>query len=216
LAPISGAAYVFMRIGMDWSQQAYLKVLNIGGDDNFGASLAIDGDTLAVGAWGEDSNADGVGGDQTNNSIFQSGAVYLFVRANGIWAQQAYLKASNPDEYAYFGHSVALRGDLLAVGAWGESSNATGLNGNEADRSLSNAGAAYLFTRTGAMWNQQAYLKASNTGLDDYFGYALGLDKGTLAVGANLENSNATGVNGDQSNNDSSLSGAVYVRVVAP
>jgi hypothetical protein len=215
LAPISGAAYVFTRSGTTWSQQAYLKGSNTGGDDNFGASLAIDGDTLAVGAWGEDSNADGVGGDQADNSVFQSGAVYLFVRANGIWAQQAYLKASNPDEYAYFGHSVALQGDLLVVGAWGESSAAIGLNGDEADRTLSNAGAVYLFRRA-VIWSQQAYLKASNTGLDDYFGYALGLDNGTLAVSATLENSNATGVNGDQTNNDASLAGAVYVRLIAP
>ncbi len=216
LAPISGSAYVFKRTGTNWTQEAYLKASNAGGDDNFGASLAIDGDTLAVGAWGEDSNADGVDGDQADNSVFQSGAVYLFVRANGMWTQQAYLKASNPDEYAYFGHSVALQGDLLAVGAWGESSAATGLNGDESDRSLSNAGAAYLFSRSAGPWSQQAYLKASNTGLDDYFGYALGLDNGTLAVSATYENSNAKGVNGDQTNNDASLAGAVYVRLIAP
>ncbi len=216
LAPVSGAAYVFTRSGTNWAQEAYLKASNTGGDDNFGASLAIDGDTLAVGAWGEDSNAAGVGGDQLNNSVFQTGAVYLFVRANGIWAQQAYIKASNPIQSAYFGHSVALQGDVLAVGAWGESSASTGVNGDESATNQSNAGASYLFRRSATTWTQQAYLKASNTDRDDYFGYALGLDNGTLAVSATLEDSNATGVNGDQTNNDADLAGAVYIRLIAP
>jgi len=215
LAPVSGAAYVFIRSAAVWSQQAYLKASNTGREDHFGASLAIDGDTLAVGAWGEASNADGVGGDQANDALF-SGAVYLFVRANGIWVQQAYIKASNPILSAYFGNSVALQGDLLAVGAWGESSASTGLNGDESAGNQFKAGAAYLFRRSATTWTQQAYLKASNTERDDYFGYALGLNNGTLAVSAIFEGSNATGVNGDQTNNDASRAGAVYVRLIAP
>ena len=63
---------------------------------------------------------------------------------------------------------------------------------------------------------QQAYLKASNTEAVDHFGRAVALDGDTLAVGAPLEESNATGVDGDQSNNDAGDSGAVYVRIIAP
>jgi hypothetical protein len=63
---------------------------------------------------------------------------------------------------------------------------------------------------------EQAYLKASNTEADDQFGWAVALDGDTLAVGAYVEDSNATGVNGDQTNNDANQSGAAYVRIIAP
>jgi hypothetical protein len=77
------------------AQQAYLKASNTRAEDGFGWSVAISGETIVVGAPGEDSNATGVGGDQTNNSADGSGAVYVFVRNAGSWTQQAYLKASN-------------------------------------------------------------------------------------------------------------------------
>jgi hypothetical protein len=94
-----------------------------------------------------------------------------------------------------------------------EASNATGVNGVETDNSASFSGAVYVFTRSGASWTQQAYVKASNTGADDQFGWsvALSADGNTLAVGAVGEDSNAMGVNGDQTNNSASYSGAVYL-----
>ena len=85
--------------------------------------------------------------------------------------QQAYLKASNPDVLDLFGYAVAISGDTLVVGARGEDSNATGVNGNQADNSASSAGAAYVFVRSGSSWSQQAYLKASNTDAGDLFGF---------------------------------------------
>ena len=62
-----------------------------------------------------------------------------------------------------FGEFVAISGDTVVVGAWRESSNATGVNGNQDDNSAGAAGAAYVFVRNGGVWSQQAYLKASNT-----------------------------------------------------
>ncbi len=213
----AGAVYVFTRSGTTWSQQAYIKASNTNAVDWFGRSVALsaDGNTLAVGAYGEASNATGVNGNQNNNSEDDAGAVYVFTRSGTTWSQQAYIKASNTNAYDYFGHSVALAadGNTLAVGAYREDSNATGVNGNQNNNSAGNAGAVYVFTRSGTTWSQQAYIKASNTGADDRFGYsvALSADGNALAVGAILEASNATGVNGNQNDNSAYDAGAVYV-----
>jgi hypothetical protein len=139
--------------------------------------------------------------------------VYVFIRSGSTWLQQAYVKPSNTEGGDFFGGSVALSadGNTLAVGAVGEDSNAIGVNGNQADNSSSGAGAVYVFSRSGSAWVQQAYVKASNTG--GYFGdsVALSADGNTLAVGALYEDSNATGIGGDQTNNSASNAGAVYL-----
>jgi len=213
----SGAVYVFTRSSGTWSQQAYIKASNSAANDTFGETLSLsaDGNTLAVGADGEDSNATGVNGDQTDNSANFSGAAYVFTRSANTWSQEAYIKASNTGNADFFGRSLALSadGNTLAVGASGEDSNATGINGNQADNSLTSSGATYVFTRTGSTWSQEAYIKASNTDNDDHFGEELGLsgDGNTLTVIASREDSNATGINGDQTNNFASFSGAAYV-----
>ena len=207
----SGAVYIFTRSGRTWSQQAYLKASNTGARDNFGHSVSLSGDTLAVGASYEDSNATGVNGSQSDNSARNSGAVYVFTRSGTTWSQQAYLKASNTNAGDLFGHSVSLSGDTLAVGAYYEASGATGVNGSQSDNSASESGAVYIFTRSGTTWSQQAYLKASNTGTSDLFGDSVSLSGDTLAVGAIYETSSATGVNGSQSDNSTARSGAVYV-----
>jgi len=207
----SGAVYVFVRSGTTWSQQAYIKASNTQEIDYFGLSVAISGDTIAVGAYGEDSAATGINGDQTNNGEQNSGAVYVFVRSGTTWSQQAYIKASNTQEIDYFGSSVAISGDTLAVGAYGEDSAATGINGDQTNNSANGSGAVYVFSRAGTIWNQQAYIKASNTQALDYFGSSVAISGHTLAVGAHREASAATGVNGDQTNNNANESGAVYV-----
>jgi hypothetical protein len=213
-AGFSGAVYVFTRnpaTGV-WSQQAYLKASNTGAFMQFGLSVALAGDTLAVGTPFESSAATGVNGDQTNNSASSSsGAVYVFTRTGGAWTQQAYVKASNTNAVDFFGWSVALDGDSLAVGAIQEDSAATGVGGNQTNNSATDSGAVYLFTRTGGVWSQQAYVKASNTEAGDQFGTSVALAGDTLAVGAISEDSAATGVGGDQANNNALVSGAVYV-----
>jgi len=213
----SGAVYVFTRTGDTWTQQAYIKASNTGEFDNFGARVALSGDTLAVGAPDEDSNATGVNDPdgQSDDNAFDSGAVYVFTRTGDTWTQQAYIKASNTDADDQFGRSVAISGDTLAVGAPEEASNATGVNDEDgqSDDSAAYSGAVYVFTRTGDTWTQQAYIKASNTGAGDNFGYSVALSGDTLAVGGPGEASNATGVNAPdgQLNGDAAFSGAVYV-----
>jgi hypothetical protein len=212
-ASFAGAAYVFVRSGTIWTQQAYLKASNTDAGDYFGTSVAISGDTVVVGASREDSNATGVNG-ANNNSATDSGAAYVFVRSGTVWTQQAYLKASNTGVRDGFGRSVAVSGDTIVVGAYGEASNATGVNGNGANNSAPNSGAAYVFVRTGTTWTQQAYLKASNTEVgDDSFGISVAVSGDTVVVGAQQEDSNATGVNGDQADNSASFAGAAYVFV---
>jgi pimeloyl-ACP methyl ester carboxylesterase len=232
-----GAAYVFVRSGTTWAQQAYLKASNTasgapnphgnGGGDEFGCSVAISGDRLVVGAYGEDSLAVGVNGDQSNNNALESGAAYVFARNGTSWTQQAYLKASNADVViegwyggGYFGWSVAISGDTVVVGAFGESSNAVGVNGNESNTAAPESGAAYVFVHSGTAWIQEAYLKASNAEGQtpeifngDFFGQSVAVSGDTVVVGAYHESSNATGVNGNQSDNSAEAAGAAYVFV---
>ena len=100
--------------------------------------------------------------------------------------QDAYLKAFPTETHTwdYFGSSVALSGDTLVVGAPYEDSNATGVDGNQANNLAIDSGAVYVFVRSGDWWYQQAYLKASNTDADDQFGSSLALSGDTLVVGA--------------------------------
>src|SRR5262249_54827109 len=129
--------------------------------------------------------------------------------------QQAYLKASNTNAGDVFGFSVTMSadGNTLAVGAFDEASSATGINGNQANNAAANAGAVYVFSRSGTTWAQQAYIKASNTGANDRFGSSVKLsgDGNTLAVSAPEEDSAATGIGGNQADNSATDSGAVYV-----
>jgi len=217
-------------------QIAYLKASNPAEDAHFGcggtltghagnsSALSADGNTIAIGAPHESSGANGINGNQNDSSVYSAGAVYVFTRRGDRVTQQAYIKASNPMPGADFGSSVVLSrdGNTMAVAAYYESSAATGINGNQNDRSIPEAGAVYVFVRSGNTWSQQAYIKASNTGTaavgdgfaeGDQFGYSIALssDGNTLAVGAIGEDSNATGINGNQADNSANQSGAAYV-----
>ena len=209
----SGAAYVFVRSGSTWTQQAYLKASNTGAWDGFGSSVAAFRDTIVVGARGEDSSATGVDGNESNNGSVWSGAAYVFVRSGTAWSQQAYLKPSNTGEYDEFGWAVSVAGDTVAVGAPNEESNATGVNGDQSDNSAYISGACYVFTRSGSTWTQQAYLKASNTDAYDFFGTSVSVGIDTILVGSPGEQSNATGVNGAEGDNSLYEAGAAYVFV---
>ena len=173
----------------------------------------MSGDNVVVGARREASNATGVNGSQANNAASGAGAAYLFVRTAGVWSQQAYLKASNTDANDQFGFSVAASGDTVVVGARFEDSDATGINGAASNNVAENAGAAYVFVRNAGVWSQQAYLKASNTDANDWFGSSVAVSGNTVVVGARFEDSNATGINGAASNNVAESAGAAYVFV---
>ncbi len=202
----SGAAYVFVRSGSTWTQEAYLKASNSesysapygsapNGDytpDHFGWSVAVSGDTIIVGATGEDSSATGVNGNQADNTAKQSGAAYVFTRSGTTWTQQAYLKASDSRTNMNFGWLVALSGETALI---------------------SQTQMVYVFNRSGTTWSQQATLVASNAEEFDDFARAIAIDGDTVVIGAPREDSNATGVNGNQANNTAVDSGAAYVFV---
>ncbi|AKS41167.1 FG-GAP repeat protein [Wenzhouxiangella marina] len=219
-APQAGAVWVFLHDPdffrwNGWKPQAYVKASNTDAGDAFGSAIAISGDTLVIGAPGEDSEATGLDGEQGNNSANGAGATYVFQRSEidneTVWQQQAYLKASNTGQGDQFGWSVAISGDMLVVAAEREDSGATGVDGAQDDDSAVDSGAAYLFRRSGAGWQQQAYLKASNTGPFDAFGLSAAVSGTTAVVGAPAEGSAATGVNGDGSDDSAPYSGAAYV-----
>ncbi|MEQ9364239.1 MAG: FG-GAP repeat protein, partial [Leptospirales bacterium] len=207
----SGAAYVFRYTNGVLAQEAYIKASNAQAGDAFGRAIALSGDTLVVGADAEASNATGVNGTQTDNTAAGAGAVYVFRRGATGWSQEAYVKASNTEASDGFGQSLALAGDVLVVGATGEDSAANSVNGGQTDNSALNAGAVYVFRRSGTNWAQEAYLKASNTNANDSFGRAIAIYGDVIGVGAPAEGSNATGVNGNESDNSAGSAGAVYL-----
>ena len=159
-----GAAYVFVREGNTWTEQAFVKASNPRPYNSFGVRLALsgDGDTLAVTAYLEDEATTDVHGSdpapfltvpyldawrERGSQADESGAVYLYTRDDGDWTQQAYVKASNAQSGDEFGSAVALNGDgrIMAVAAHNEDSSARGLNGDQGDDSASDSGAVYLF-----------------------------------------------------------------------
>jgi hypothetical protein len=152
----SGAAYVFVRKGAAWMQQAYLKADVPLEGANFGYSVAIDGDRIAVGARNDSGG----------------GAVYVFERTADSWQQTARLGIDNaPDDLA-FGASVALQGERLAIGAVSEDTGAT------------DSGAVFLYEHSANAWTRAARLKANRPGALDWLGSSVALDGDMLVTGA--------------------------------
>lgn len=218
-APLGGASvvHIFARDAGSWQHTAAVRAN--GGDpgDAFGASLALNasGQVLVVGAPYEDSAATAIDGDAANNDAENAGAAYVFSLVDNDWQQEAYLKADNADAGDQFGWPLDVSGDgaAVAVGTNEEDSAATGINGDGTDNSADEAGAAYVFVRSGGGWMQDAYIKAGNTGAGDEFGAAVALnqDGSLLAVGSESESSAGTGLAGDPSDDSAFQSGAAYV-----
>jgi hypothetical protein len=157
-----GAVYVFTRSGSTWTQQAKLMSPDGSVDDEFGTSVAVDGDTLLVGVIYDNI---GYRADQ--------GSAFVFTRSGTAWAQQTKLTASDGEANDDFGVSVALSGGTALVGAFGDDIG-----------SHSWQGSAYVFVRSGATWSQQADLTADDGATLDKFGRAAALSGDTALVGA--------------------------------
>ena len=158
-----GSAYVFTRSGSICSQQQKLTASDGVAGDQFGYSVALAGDTALVGSYGDD-----VGGNA------DQGSAYVFTRSGTAWSQQTKLTASDGAANDGFGLSVALSGDTALMGAYGDDV------GGNADQ-----GSAYVFTRTGTTWSQQAKLTAPDGAAGDTFGTSAALSDDTALVGAN-------------------------------
>jgi len=182
----SGAAYVFVRENGNWVQQAYLKAQYSNPNLEFGKSVAISGNTIIIGAPGDNRAMVGVNSTFGVEEESNSGAAYVYTRIGDTWMQQADLKPSNTYIGSHFGNSVAIDNDTIIVGSYGEHSDGTSQNND----SLTNAGAAYVFSRTTDSWSQQAYLKPSNIDNDNQFGWCVDISGDSIVVGAFLEEGN--------------------------
>jgi hypothetical protein len=152
------AAYVFVRNGTTWSEQAKLESNTGGAAESFGRAVSVSADTLAVGAY------------RTNNGLeFDVGAAHVFTRAGSSWTRQAILLGEEANDE--LGISVAVNGDQLVAGA------------HRAD----DAGAAYVYARNGTQWSTQDRLQAGDPGMDDRFGRSVALANGRALAGAHQD-----------------------------
>lgn len=159
----TGAAYVFVRSGTVWSQQAELTASDAATGGGFGAAVAVSGTTVAIGASGH-----------TVNAHTDQGAAYVFVQIGGVsWTQQAELLASDGALNYRFGSAVSVNGGTALIGATGNK-----INGHN------NQGAAYVFVQSGSTWSQQAELTASDGAAANSFGSAVSVDGSTAVIGA--------------------------------
>ena len=158
----AGSVYVFTRSGSVWTQQAKLEASDATSTDRFGDSVAIDGDTIVVGAFSDDTA-----------TASDGGSAYVFVRTGTSWSEQAKLEPSDAADGDRFGKSVDIDGDTVVVGSYRDDSTG-GVN----------AGSAYVFTRSGSIWSEQDKLEASDGGANDEFGFSAAIDGDTAVVGA--------------------------------
>ena len=205
----SGAVYVFEHTGSTWLQRQKLIALDASSGAQFGRSVAIEADTIVVGAYFD------------NNT----GSAYIFTRSSGVWSQQAKLTATDAENGDYFGCSVALGGNTVVIGAfydnaltgsayvfvrtgstWAFKQKLTASDAIAGDRfgnsiaidanalligsyysspfGVNNAGTVYYFARTAGVWLQQSILKASDPYPADHFGCSVALDANIAIVGA--------------------------------
>lgn len=169
----AGSAYVFVRSGDTWQLQQKLTAGDAAADDNFGSSVALDGDTAVVGAYGKSRDVSGT-------LVNRAGAAYIFVRSGNTWSFQQKLEkpAADADDIDHFGQSVAVIGDAAIVGVPYDSPMVGG------SERLS-SGSAYVYKRTGTTWMQQQILTvpAAEIYISEQFGSSLAVDGTTLVVG---------------------------------
>lgn len=210
-APFSGAAYVFLRSGTTWSQQAYVKTGLSLFPGFMGSDLSLAGDTLVVGCEGEGSAASGVNGDAMLCCEELSGAALVFERSGTTWTETTYLKAPAPNDNDAFGQSVATDGTSIIVGSRTHSGSGRGINGNFNNTGSLESGSAYIFERSGSSWVQTDYVKASNADPNDQFATRVALSNGIAVATSIREGSGSDTINGDQLDGSKGVSGAAYV-----
>ncbi len=160
IASNAGAVYVFTESAGVWVQQAKFTASTAAAGDSLGMFIDIDGDTMAVGAPLDDDN----GAD--------SGSVFIFTRTGTVWSEQAIVTPTGGAAGDHFGDTLALIGDTLIVGAHLDDDNGA------------DSGSAFVFTRSGTTWTQEAQLSSSDAAAGDYFGDSVSLDVDLAIVGA--------------------------------
>jgi LPXTG-site transpeptidase (sortase) family protein len=166
---------VFAQGVVSWGQLIKLTAIDGVADDHFGSTVAMSGDTLVIGAdWDDDKGA-------------SSGSVYVFERSGGVWVLSAKFTAFDGDANDYFGYSVAVDGNIVAVGAYFDDDNGT------------SSGSVYVFEKSAFNWVLTEKLTASDAAARDNFGNAVAVSDGAIVVGAYYDDDNDTN------------SGSVYV-----
>jgi len=160
-----GSVYVFTRSGAAWTLQQKLTAQDGAAKSEFGFSVAISGDTVVIGAPLDDT---GGNGDQ--------GSAYVFTRSGAVWTQQQKLTAQDGAANDFFGFSVAISGETVAVSAFGDD-----IGANE------NQGSAYVFTRSDTTWTQQQKLIANDGEAGHFFGRSVAISGDTVVAGENLD-----------------------------
>jgi len=158
----SGSAYVYTHSGTVWTEHAKLTASDEATGDQFGSSVMIDGDTIVIGAWRDD----------TENGE-DSGSAYVYTLSGTVWTEQAKLTASDGAALDHFGWSVAIDGDTIVIGARDDDTE-----------SRQDSGSAYVYTHSGTVWTEQAKLLASDGAADDQFGISVAIDRDTVIIGA--------------------------------
>src|SRR3990172_3418908 len=162
----SGSAYVYVRSGTTWSQQAKLTAGDGAAGDWFGSWVSVDGDTALVGAMFDDDKGT------------DSGSAYVFVRSGTSWSQQAKLTASDGAAGDELGESASLDGNTALVGVYRDDDNGT------------DSGSAYVFVRSGTTWSQQAKLTAGDGAAGDQFGASVSVAGDAALLGARFDDDN--------------------------
>ncbi|HAI57744.1 MAG TPA: hypothetical protein DCM04_07360 [Saprospirales bacterium] len=157
----AGSIYVFTRSGTTWTQQQKIQPSDVAAADEFGTSVAISGDTVIAGSiWDDDTNSG-------------SGSAYIFTRSGTTWTQQQKLTASVSQVVARYGTAVSIDGDTALVGTPFED-----ISG------VSDAGAVYVYTRSGTTWTEQQRIPHPTPGANDHFGKSIDVDVNNLIIGA--------------------------------
>ena len=179
----SGAAYIFKRTGTTWVLQTKAVAADRSREAHFGVSVALDGDNAIIGADYDDNDVTGRGYSEN------AGSAYIFKRNGTTWVQESKIVSSDRARIDFFGHSVSISGNYAIVGAGGQKLDASGAN------SLFDAGAAYIFKRTGNTWMQDKKVAAPDRDTPDQFGFAVAMNGDYALVGAHLENEDVANAN---------------------
>lgn len=181
VAQWAGSVYVYRFDGLEWLVEAELTASDPEVDDEFGIAVAIDGDVIVVGALRDDEAC-------PEDPDCNSGSAYVFRYDGANWNEETKLLASNADAYDDFGLTVAIDGDVIAVGADQDGNTGPGLfNGH---------GAAYVFRYNGANWNEESKLLADDGEAFDHFGFAIGVSGDVVLVGASADAHSGMGLAG--------------------
>lgn len=155
-----GSAYMYVREGSTWSQQAKLTSSDGAGGDYFGRAVSIDGEYAVVGS------------ERATVGMVRTGAAYVFQQSGSTWSQQAKLIANDGEALDYFGYAVDISDNTVIIGAIGDDYD-----------SNDQRGSAYIFERFINTWSQEAKLIIQDGGSDDYFGTTVSIRDDYAVVG---------------------------------